>query len=216
MDRPKRAASVRTFVTTKKDRAAKKLSAKIPKVGEKRKREEEDEAKQAILRKRPALSKGITAEDLRDFYWVEELRQFCKEEHIKCTGKKSELINRVLEHVGEIKARNWTAQRSKRVVDPKADGKLHRMHTVFQVHRAESMVTHDNAGLVSSVRCIAKCPNRTVDTGVKSIFCEACRFWLHCDCLDLADPDSIQDYNCPECVKKQQALERAAARKAKK
>eukprot|EP00667_Euglena_gracilis_P012360 EG_transcript_12696 len=61
-----------------------------------------DQKKEEIIRTRPPLQKGITAEDLRDKYWVDELKQFCKEHEIKCTGlKKAQVQKLVLTFLNE-------------------------------------------------------------------------------------------------------------------
>lgn len=40
---------------------------------------------------RPLLEKGIAASDLQNLYWLEELREFCRQHGLKSNGKKSDL-----------------------------------------------------------------------------------------------------------------------------
>jgi len=47
---------------------------------------------------RPDIEKGINKADLQQHYWKEDLVQFCKQNNLRATGNKKELINRIVKH----------------------------------------------------------------------------------------------------------------------
>eukprot|EP01004_Peranema_trichophorum_P004913 NODE_3802_length_1283_cov_119.481897_g3330_i0.p1 GENE.NODE_3802_length_1283_cov_119.481897_g3330_i0~~NODE_3802_length_1283_cov_119.481897_g3330_i0.p1 ORF type:complete len:321 (+),score=68.15 NODE_3802_length_1283_cov_119.481897_g3330_i0:72-1034(+) len=50
-----------------------------------------DTKMEAVRQTRPPLQKGISVEDLQNYYWVDELKAFAKTNGLKCASKKSEL-----------------------------------------------------------------------------------------------------------------------------
>eukprot|EP00670_Eutreptiella_braarudii_P010258 CAMPEP_0174315316 /NCGR_PEP_ID=MMETSP0810-20121108/6210_1 /TAXON_ID=73025 ORGANISM="Eutreptiella gymnastica-like, Strain CCMP1594" /NCGR_SAMPLE_ID=MMETSP0810 /ASSEMBLY_ACC=CAM_ASM_000659 /LENGTH=396 /DNA_ID=CAMNT_0015424671 /DNA_START=17 /DNA_END=1207 /DNA_ORIENTATION=+ len=52
-----------------------------------------------IRNTRPPLQKGISLDDIQNMYWVEELRQFCKDHQLKAGGKKSALNQVVFKYL---------------------------------------------------------------------------------------------------------------------
>ncbi len=48
------------------------------------------------MNKRPNLTRDISIQDFKDFYWLkEELMKFCKDENLKSTGNKIEISSRI-------------------------------------------------------------------------------------------------------------------------
>eukprot|EP00005_Dracoamoeba_jomungandri_P007525 CAMPEP_0174269378 /NCGR_PEP_ID=MMETSP0439-20130205/40771_1 /TAXON_ID=0 /ORGANISM="Stereomyxa ramosa, Strain Chinc5" /LENGTH=231 /DNA_ID=CAMNT_0015358113 /DNA_START=186 /DNA_END=881 /DNA_ORIENTATION=- len=57
---------------------------------------EKKKRKIAFSKKKKPIKKGVTYDDIFQHYNVDEVRAFCKENKVKASGKKSDLINRVL------------------------------------------------------------------------------------------------------------------------
>eukprot|EP01012_Entosiphon_sulcatum_P040780 TRINITY_DN544_c0_g1_i1.p1 TRINITY_DN544_c0_g1~~TRINITY_DN544_c0_g1_i1.p1 ORF type:complete len:213 (-),score=49.83 TRINITY_DN544_c0_g1_i1:86-640(-) len=86
------------------------------------------EKKKQALKDRPKLRKGITAQELQNYYWVEELKKFLEDEKIPHTGTKKVLIKRVLDHLNEGTVKHPPPRN---VVGD--DGKLHRLSSATQL-----------------------------------------------------------------------------------
>eukprot|EP00761_Pharyngomonas_kirbyi_P013533 gb/GECH01013562.1/.p1 GENE.gb/GECH01013562.1/~~gb/GECH01013562.1/.p1 ORF type:complete len:333 (+),score=89.89 gb/GECH01013562.1/:1-999(+) len=56
-------------------------------------------SRKEIERIRPELKKGIAYDDIFQYYWVDELRNFCKKEGVVSSGKKHVLIKRVIAYL---------------------------------------------------------------------------------------------------------------------
>jgi len=48
------------------------------------------------VKKKKAIEKGITFEDIFQHYYVNEVRDWCREHELKTSGKKGDLIKRIL------------------------------------------------------------------------------------------------------------------------
>ena len=89
---------------------------------------------------RPNLTKDISVESFKDFYWLkEELQTFCKEHGISASGSKLELSNRIETFLltGEIKAPTRKAKANK-AMEPQVDLSLHTVIT--ENHRCSQHV----------------------------------------------------------------------------
>jgi len=49
-----------------------------------------------ISKNKPAIKKGISYDDIFNHYWMQDIRDFCSENGLKVTGKKRDLILRIL------------------------------------------------------------------------------------------------------------------------
>jgi len=80
----------------------------------KRLEKEEEEAKKAIEKKenRPAIKKGITYQEMFQLYTRSVLFDFCKENGLKVSGKKSDLIKRILAYLDGDKENTMPEQKT--------------------------------------------------------------------------------------------------------
>jgi len=59
-------------------------------------REDAEKSAKKSVEKRPSIKKGITYQDMYQLYLLSELEEFAKENGVKVSGKKSDLIKRIL------------------------------------------------------------------------------------------------------------------------
>lgn len=88
---------------------------------------------------RPKLTKDLSVESFKDYYWLkEELQAFCKEQGIRASGSKIEITERIeaLLRKGEIKAPS--RQVKKRKVEPQ--GELSLDTIISENHRCSQNV----------------------------------------------------------------------------
>jgi len=84
-------------LVTKKDRSFRGRAVRRPKKKPKKKVKLNREMLDAELRRnRPAIKSGISKDDLQNMYWIGELRDFCREEGIKISGRKTKVMDRIL------------------------------------------------------------------------------------------------------------------------
>jgi hypothetical protein len=60
--------------------------------------EEKPTKQNIVVEKRAVIKKGVTHEELHQQYWVDELREWCKEHKLGYLGKKNDFIKRILEY----------------------------------------------------------------------------------------------------------------------
>jgi len=53
----------------------------------------------AASKKKQPIEKGVTYDDIFQHYYVEEVKDWCKAHNLKSSGKKSELIKRILDYL---------------------------------------------------------------------------------------------------------------------
>jgi len=63
-------------------------------------KEKVDAVKAAKKDKKPDIKKGITYQDLFQLYLRTEIEEYCRDKGLKLTGKKSDLIKRILTFLG--------------------------------------------------------------------------------------------------------------------
>lgn len=57
-----------------------------------------EEEKREIIRTRPTIKRGITSKQIRDGYWLEEIKAYCRLHGLIVKGKTTILINRILKY----------------------------------------------------------------------------------------------------------------------
>lgn len=76
------------------------------------------------MRKDHPIQKGITKQQLHDFYWAHELKEYCKQNNIPTHGKKTDIMQRIIKF---LETGTVSSKKRKRGFDDTPDKKVRKI-----------------------------------------------------------------------------------------